>query len=179
MHYTGQRKHWELEESFPRAEVIAEYANPKVDMSKDKFSWGKPDYNLLRALCREKFCWDSAKTEQILAPVIKACEEREVQLRLDSFVTFSERFSKIKSKRMQQVVRKQVGHVNPELVPAYDQDDGAATKPKKPKKKRAAPKAGAGATKKKAKKKAPAKKAKPDVYRIYGGEDSGAIPELE
>lgn len=43
----------------------------RVDNSKERFTHGRPDEQLLRKFCHEKFGWAPDKVDQILAPVLK------------------------------------------------------------------------------------------------------------
>ena len=43
----------------------------RVDDSKERFTHGRPDEQLLRKFCHEKFGWAPDKVDQILAPVLK------------------------------------------------------------------------------------------------------------
>jgi GTP cyclohydrolase III len=66
--------------------------------------------------CRERFGWDQAKTDDLLLPVIRSYLDRSTQTRIDQFLTHSQRFAKIRSKRMQQAVARITGvEVNPDL----------------------------------------------------------------
>lgn len=47
--------------------------------------------------------------DSLLLPVVKAYEQRQTQLRLDSFITMTHRFSKIRSKRLQAAVSAVAG----------------------------------------------------------------------
>lgn len=66
-------------ENFPNVQVVKAYLEPKVETSKEKFSWSKPDFVALTLFAREKFRWSSKKTEEILNPVIKRIEESKIQ----------------------------------------------------------------------------------------------------
>nr|XP_023026256.1 DNA repair protein complementing XP-G cells [Leptinotarsa decemlineata] len=66
-------------DNFPSMQVIEAYLDPKVETSKEKFSWGKPDVVALSLFAREKFGWGSKKTDEILNPVIKRLEENQSQ----------------------------------------------------------------------------------------------------
>ncbi len=68
-----------------------------------RFSFGRPDLDLLRAFCAGKFGWQRDKADELLLPVVKAFDERQSQLTMDQFLTFRQRFAKIKSKRLQKV----------------------------------------------------------------------------
>lgn len=47
------------------------YLDPRVDDSKQAFTYGRPDIELLRTFCWEKFGWPRDKSEQLLLPVLK------------------------------------------------------------------------------------------------------------
>ena len=42
------RKNWDVPENFPNSAVIKAYRAAKVDESRDKFTYGRPDLQLLR-----------------------------------------------------------------------------------------------------------------------------------
>jgi len=47
---------------------------PSLDESKERFTYGRPDAQLIRNFCLEKFGWNFEKVDQILDPVLKvAC----------------------------------------------------------------------------------------------------------
>jgi DNA excision repair protein ERCC-5 len=65
---------------------------------------------------RERFGWEQAKVDDLLLPVIRSYLDRSTQTRIDQFLTHSQRFAKIRSKRMQQAVARITGvEVNPDL----------------------------------------------------------------
>lgn len=45
------RKSWQLPASFPNRTVRDAYLQPQVDRNKTRFSYGKPDLQLLRKFC--------------------------------------------------------------------------------------------------------------------------------
>ena len=53
---------------------------------------------------RDKFGWAPAKVDELLSPVLKAYEQRSAQLTMDQFLSFNQRFAKIRSKRLQKAV---------------------------------------------------------------------------
>ncbi|XP_067007382.2 DNA excision repair protein ERCC-5 isoform X2 [Anabrus simplex] len=71
---------------FPSGAVIEAYLHPKVDDSKEKFSWSNPDLTALRKYAMEKFGWAQSKTDSILLPVMKKLNEKNSQQTLDSFI---------------------------------------------------------------------------------------------
>ena len=62
--------------------------------------------NHLVAFCAGKFAWPKEKSEDLLKPVLKAYEAQEIQLRLESFFGFSERFAKFRSGRIEKALKK-------------------------------------------------------------------------
>ncbi len=45
------RKNWQLPPSFPAPAVLEAYLQPRLDPNKAKFSFGRPDLQLLRQFC--------------------------------------------------------------------------------------------------------------------------------
>ena len=135
------RKTWNLPSGFPSQEVVAAYLDPKIDSSKEKFTFARPDVDLLRQFCAQRFGWESARTDELLMPAIKAHDERQTQQTLDNFVAHRERFAKIKSKRLRTAVAGITGRVNEKLgVEEEDLEGQPAAKKTKmtpPKKKKA------------------------------------------
>ncbi|GFH19022.1 uncharacterized protein HaLaN_15909, partial [Haematococcus lacustris] len=110
------RKTWDLPPSFPNTLVLAAYAQPHVDHSKKSFVWGRPDLQLLRSFCRERFGWPTDKVDELLVPVLQSYDQRQTQMRMDQYLTFNQRFAKIKSKRLQAAVTKIAGRIDPEMT---------------------------------------------------------------
>lgn len=50
---------------------------------------------------RDRFGWAVPKVDELLVPVLRAYDTRQTQLRIDQFLSFNQRFAKIKSKRLQ------------------------------------------------------------------------------
>lgn len=67
----GLRKNWDVPESFPNTAVIKAYREAKVDQNKDKFTYGRPDLQLLRRFCLDKFSWQQDRADELLVPVLK------------------------------------------------------------------------------------------------------------
>ncbi|GLU11233.1 hypothetical protein SLE2022_279920 [Rubroshorea leprosula] len=111
-------KNWHIPPSFPSEAVILAYSSPQVDKSTEPFTWGKPDLLVLRKLCWEKLGWGSQKSDELLLPVLKEYEKREIQLRLEAFYpfAFNERFAKIHSKRIKRAVKRTTGKQSAELM---------------------------------------------------------------
>ncbi|XP_022254967.1 DNA repair protein complementing XP-G cells homolog isoform X2 [Limulus polyphemus] len=78
---------FDLEPGFPSQIVFDAYLYPHVDNSSEKFSWGIPDLQLLREYAEEKFGWSRNKIDDLLLPVMKKINERQTQVRIDSFFT--------------------------------------------------------------------------------------------
>ena len=136
------RKNWDVPRDFPNEKVMQEYRQPKIDLSKDSFRWGKPDLPHLLAFCAAKFCWPREKTEELLKPVLAAYEAQEMQLRLESFFGFSEKFAKFRSARIEKAVSKL--KKTKRLMAGEDEDGGAPGREEEPstKRPRKAPKKG-------------------------------------
>lgn len=114
--HNALRKNWEIKESFPDNAVIQAYKEPNVDKSKDKFTFGRPDVAMISQFCRERFGWETSKVDELLLPVLRSYDQRQTQLRIDSFLQYSQRFAKIKSKRLQKAVAGIRGKDNPDIV---------------------------------------------------------------
>lgn len=94
-------------------------------------------------LCRERFGWGQDKIDNLLLPVIRAYTDRSTQLRIDQFFTESQRFAKIRSRRLQQAVSQITGvEANPDLyyaevrhlpqLPQHTSDEGGAAEQEAP-----------------------------------------------
>lgn len=60
-----------MPETFPNSAVIKAYRSAKVDESRDKFTYGRPDLQLLRQFCLDKFGWPQDKADELLVPVLR------------------------------------------------------------------------------------------------------------
>eukprot|EP00955_Chlamydomonas_euryale_P096420 365011-Chlamydomonas_euryale.AAC.6 len=66
---------------------------------------------------RDKFGWAQVKSDEVLKPVLAAYEARQAQLTMDQFLSFNQRFAKIRSKRLQSAVMQITrGAADPELM---------------------------------------------------------------
>lgn len=132
----GVRKNWELPESFPNKLVAEAYREPRIDANKNKFTFGRPDLELLRLFCRDRFGWTEDKVDSLLVPVLQAYDQRQSQLRMEQFLQFNQRFAKIRSKRLQQAVAGITGAAVPDEIALAANTAGAeaADKPKERKK---------------------------------------------
>ncbi|KAF3628664.1 DNA repair protein UVH3 [Capsicum annuum] len=115
-------KNWHIPSSFPSNGVISAYTSPRVDKSTEPFAWGKPDVSVLRKVCWEKFSWSSQKADELLVPVLKEYNKHETQLRMEAFYSFSERFAKIRSKRIKKAVKFMTGNKSSDLMEGNVQD---------------------------------------------------------
>ncbi|XP_037491577.1 DNA repair protein UVH3 isoform X2 [Jatropha curcas] len=109
-------KNWHIPSSFPSDAVLSAYSSPQVDKSTEPFTWGKPDIQVLRKLCWEKFGWGIQKSDELLLPVLKEYNKRETQLRMEAFYSFNERFAKIRSKRIKKALKGITGNQFSELM---------------------------------------------------------------
>eukprot|EP00189_Rhodosorus_marinus_P000677 CAMPEP_0113958484 /NCGR_PEP_ID=MMETSP0011_2-20120614/3457_1 /TAXON_ID=101924 /ORGANISM="Rhodosorus marinus" /LENGTH=982 /DNA_ID=CAMNT_0000969375 /DNA_START=261 /DNA_END=3209 /DNA_ORIENTATION=+ /assembly_acc=CAM_ASM_000156 len=126
------RRNWEIREGFPNAQVVEAYEVPECDRLKAKFTWTKPDFDMLRRFCWEKFGWKQEKADELLNPLEKELERREqspeqVQTRIDKFFK-PERFALIRSQRLGKAIQGMAGPKNSSHL--------VADKKKKPKQKR-------------------------------------------
>jgi DNA excision repair protein ERCC-5 len=101
------KKHWVPPEGFPNERVVDAYLKPTVDRSKEDFEWGKPDMDLLRLFCREKFGWEADRAERTLQDVLKHWEEHKRQRLMTEYVqaSYQQRFAKVGSKRLKRAVQ--------------------------------------------------------------------------
>uniref|UniRef100_A0A7I4ABB3 DNA repair protein UVH3 n=1 Tax=Physcomitrium patens TaxID=3218 RepID=A0A7I4ABB3_PHYPA len=123
-------KNWKIPESFPSEAVVAEYKSPRVEKSKQGFSWGRPDLEALRKFCLERFSWPKEKADELLLSVLKEYDRQETQLRMDAFYAFNQRFAKVRSARIQKALRGTTGRLSKELVDVSSLDGPPAKKQK-------------------------------------------------
>ena len=107
--HRGARRQWQVPASFPSVAVVEAYTRPNVDRATERFVWGRLHQEQLREYCRSKFGWDVAKVDETLQPVVQAQATGQTQLRMEQFLSFNQRFAKIKSKRLQQAVARITG----------------------------------------------------------------------
>ncbi|XP_017854939.1 DNA repair protein complementing XP-G cells homolog [Drosophila busckii] len=108
-------KNIELHDGFPSASVVEAYLSPKVDDSRDAFSWGSPDIESLREFARKSFGWTTSKTDDILMPVMKKINEKKIQGSIRNYFTATSaiRVQHIKvSKRVQLAIDKMSGKID-------------------------------------------------------------------
>ena len=117
------RKTWQLPSNFPSQEVVDAYLRPTVDSCKDKFTFARPDVGLLRRFCMERFGWEQSRTDELLVPMLRVYDERQQQQTLDTFLSYREKFAKIRSKRLREAVSGITGRdVSKELGLDVDED---------------------------------------------------------
>ncbi|XP_072033149.1 DNA excision repair protein ERCC-5-like [Amphiura filiformis] len=92
---------------FPNPHVREAYLKPVVDESKEKFTWGSPDLDLLREFASAKLGWNRSKIDEMLLPVLRKLNEKQVQSKINHyFPTEDNEPRPIKSKRLQRVLKK-------------------------------------------------------------------------
>ncbi|RMZ55315.1 hypothetical protein APUTEX25_003453 [Auxenochlorella protothecoides] len=132
LRHRGVRRNWDLPSDFPSPAVLEAYLSPRLDTSRDRFLFGRPDLALLRSLCTARLEWTPVQADELLLPVLKAWDEREHQQTLEPFLAFRKRFAKIQSKRLQHAVRGIAGKTTAELELAGSPsaEAGTARKPR-------------------------------------------------
>lgn len=63
---------------FPNISVIEAYLYPTVDESKESFTWATPDLDRIRQYMKLKFGWKMRRIDEILLPVMKRQNDRNV-----------------------------------------------------------------------------------------------------
>lgn len=64
---------------FPSPAVFDAYLHPEVDSSPEPFQWGVPDLDGLRRFLMATIGWDQERTDEVLVPVIRDMNRREVE----------------------------------------------------------------------------------------------------
>ena len=59
--HRGARKNWEIPADWPNPAVEEAYVAPRVDDSRSRFTYGRPDVQLLHRFCWDKFGWPQAR----------------------------------------------------------------------------------------------------------------------
>ncbi|XP_034048515.1 DNA repair protein complementing XP-G cells homolog [Thalassophryne amazonica] len=94
-----------LPPGFPNTAVAQAYLQPAVDQSDSSFSWGRPQFDLIKEFCQSRFGWNARKTEETLQPVMKQLNVQQTQLQLDSFFRMEQQEKqKIRSQRLRRAV---------------------------------------------------------------------------
>ena len=60
------RSRWIAPKDFPSSSVMHAYMKPVVDMSQEKFSWGKPNLKSIQIFCSNKIGWDEGEIKIML-----------------------------------------------------------------------------------------------------------------
>lgn len=68
-----------LPPGFPNLAVDDAYLNPEVDNSAEPFQWGVPDLEGLRQFLMATIGWSKERTDEVLVPVIRDMNKREVE----------------------------------------------------------------------------------------------------
>lgn len=98
-----------IQKGFPSQAVVQAYLAPKVDESKETFTWGKPNIILLADYAKRKFGWDKNKYDKIIAPVVKRLEEKQIQNKISAYFklqTVPKSIEMNLSKRVQKAVQR-------------------------------------------------------------------------
>ncbi|XP_043527201.1 DNA excision repair protein ERCC-5 isoform X2 [Frieseomelitta varia] len=98
-----------IQKGFPSQAVVQAYLSPKVDESKETFTWGKPNIILLADYAKRKFGWDKNKYDKIIAPVLKRLEEKQIQNKISAYFklqTVPKSIEMNLSKRVQKAVQR-------------------------------------------------------------------------
>ncbi|XP_076586385.1 DNA excision repair protein ERCC-5 homolog [Chaetodon auriga] len=94
-----------LHPGFPSPAVAQAYLQPAVDQSDSSFSWGRPQLDMIKEFCLNRFGWNSRRTEETLQPVIKQLNTQQTQLRIDSFFRMEQQEKQaIRSQRLRRAV---------------------------------------------------------------------------
>ncbi|CAF3381633.1 unnamed protein product [Rotaria sp. Silwood1] len=128
-------------ECFPNRAVYDAYNTPKVDYDQSKFTWAMPQLELIREFIGSKLKWDRQKIDDMILPVIKRMNTKEVQSRIDSFfapVLFEGTSNQLrKNTRLKSAIellkqKTQEAKENPnELNLSEDDDDNGTPTPKR------------------------------------------------
>ncbi|KAK5293400.1 DNA repair protein rad2 [Exophiala xenobiotica] len=68
-----------LPPGFPDSRVDEAYLNPEVDSNPEPFQWGVPDLDKLRSYLMATIGWSQERTDEVLVPVIRDMNKREVE----------------------------------------------------------------------------------------------------
>ncbi|XP_003491427.1 DNA repair protein complementing XP-G cells isoform X2 [Bombus impatiens] len=99
----------QIQKGFPSQAVVQAYLSPKVDESKETFTWGKPNIILLADYVKQKFGWDKNKYDKIIEPVLKRLQEKQSQQKINAYFklqTIPKSIEMNLSKRVQKAVQK-------------------------------------------------------------------------
>lgn len=115
--HRNMKRNWEVPQGFPNIAVAEAYRRPHIDESKERFRWGKIDYEGLARFCWDKFGWEQDRFNDAVGPLRKKMEESSglQQRTIDEFFK-PHRFAKIRSERLQKAVKGMVGDEAEELM---------------------------------------------------------------
>ena len=68
-----------LPNGFPDKRVDEAYLHPEVDHDPSPFAWGVPDLDALRSFLMATIGWSQERTDEVLVPVVKDMNRREVE----------------------------------------------------------------------------------------------------
>lgn len=68
-----------LPSGFPDLRVDQAYLDPEVDSNTEQFQWGVPDLDKLRSFLMATIGWTQERTDEVLVPVIRDMNKREVE----------------------------------------------------------------------------------------------------
>ncbi|XP_018319444.1 DNA repair protein complementing XP-G cells-like [Agrilus planipennis] len=121
-------------ENFPSYQVVQAYLDPKVDTSKEPFSWAKPDIVALTDFARDKFGWTRFKSEEILKPVLKRLEEKHIQKSIRNYFKTKYKLHSTETEaKMSKRVQKAIQKIGTEPIDSLDEDQTSEKRAKKKK----------------------------------------------
>ncbi|XP_078033865.1 rad2 superfamily protein mus201 [Augochlora pura] len=101
-----------IQKGFPSQAVVQAYLVPKIDESKEAFSWGKPNTILLLNYTHEKFGWTNEKFTEIMRPILKRLDEKQNQKFIDTYFRLQSATSKSIDVNLSKRVQKAVQRLN-------------------------------------------------------------------
>ena len=63
--HRAARKNWEIPAGWPNPAVEEAYVKPRVDDCRTRFTYGRPDVELLQRFCWDKFGWPHVRTRRL------------------------------------------------------------------------------------------------------------------
>ena len=128
-----------LPPAFPSSAVADAYLHPEVDKSTEQFQWGIPDVEGLRQFLMATIGWSKERTDEVLVPVIKDMNRRDVEgtqsnitryfegsVGVGAKEAFAPRQKAKASRRMADAVNRLRAKAGGEEVPETSQTDRAA-----------------------------------------------------
>ncbi|XP_076283185.1 rad2 superfamily protein mus201 [Lasioglossum baleicum] len=102
----------QIQKGFPSEAVVQAYLVPKVDESKEAFTWGKPSTLLLSDYAKQKFGWTKEKFNEIMKPILKRLEEKQDQKFIDTYFKLQSAALKSIDVNLSKRVQKAVQRLN-------------------------------------------------------------------